>query len=46
MRIVITTTLNDNLFHAKLVPLLRSGDEIEVVVVSDDDEWDDAVGAA
>ena len=35
MRIVITTTLNDNLFHAKLVPLLHSGDDIEIVVVSD-----------
>jgi glycosyltransferase involved in cell wall biosynthesis len=34
-RIVITTTLNNNLFHAKLVPLLRSRDDVEVVVVSD-----------
>lgn len=35
LRIVITTTLNDNLFHAKLVPLLRSRPDLEVVVVSD-----------
>ena len=35
MRIVITTTLNDNLFYAKLVPLLRSRPDIELVVVSD-----------
>jgi glycosyltransferase involved in cell wall biosynthesis len=35
MRIVITTTLNDNLFHAKLVPLVRSREDLEVVVVSD-----------
>lgn len=34
-RIVITTTLNNNLFHAKLVPLLRSAEDVEVVVVSD-----------
>ncbi|GAA0856509.1 glycosyltransferase family 4 protein [Aliiglaciecola litoralis] len=35
MRIVITTTLNNNLFHAKLTPLLRSREDIELVVVSD-----------
>ncbi|MBU1708308.1 glycosyltransferase [bacterium] len=35
LRIVITTTLNNNLFHAKLVPLLRSRPDLEVVVVSD-----------
>lgn len=35
MRIVITTTLNDNLFRAKLEPLLRSRDDLEVVVVTD-----------
>lgn len=35
MRIVITTTLNDNLFHAKLVPLVRSREDLEIVVVSD-----------
>lgn len=35
MRIVITTTLNDNLFHAKLVPLLRSRPDVELVVVTD-----------
>lgn len=35
MRVVITTTLNDNLFHAKLVPLVRSRPDLEVVVVSD-----------
>jgi glycosyltransferase involved in cell wall biosynthesis len=35
LRIVITTTLNDNLFHAKLVPLVRSRPDIELVVVSD-----------
>ncbi|RPH95522.1 glycosyltransferase [candidate division KSB1 bacterium] len=34
-RIVITTTLNDNLFHAKLVPLLRARPDVEIVVVSD-----------
>lgn len=37
MRIVITTTLNDNLFHAKLVPLLRSRPDVELVVVTDRD---------
>lgn len=35
LRIVITTTLNDNLFHAKLLPLVRSRPDIEVVVVTD-----------
>ncbi|MBI5059396.1 glycosyltransferase family 4 protein [candidate division KSB1 bacterium] len=35
MRIVITTTLNDNLFHAKLIPLLRGRPEVELVVVTD-----------
>lgn len=35
MRIVITTTLNDNLFHAKLVPLVSSREDLEIVVVSD-----------
>ncbi|HEY3296531.1 MAG TPA: glycosyltransferase [bacterium] len=35
MRIVITTTLNDNLFYAKLVPLLRSRPDIELIVVTD-----------
>ena len=35
LRIVITTTLNNNLFHAKLVPLLRSRPDLEVVVVTD-----------
>ncbi|RQV99238.1 hypothetical protein EH220_02035, partial [bacterium] len=35
MRVVITTTLNDNLFHAKLVPLVQSREDLEVVVVSD-----------
>jgi glycosyltransferase involved in cell wall biosynthesis len=35
MRIVITTTLNNNLFHAKLVPLVRSRPDVELVVVSD-----------
>jgi glycosyltransferase involved in cell wall biosynthesis len=35
LRIVITTTLNDNLFHAKIVPLVRSRPDIELVVVSD-----------
>jgi len=34
-RIVITTTLNDNLFHAKLVPLVRSRPDVELVVVTD-----------
>jgi len=35
LRIVITTTLNNNLFHAKLLPLLRSREDLEIVVVSD-----------
>jgi len=35
MRIVITTTLNDNLFYAKLVPLLRSRPDVELIVVTD-----------
>ena len=35
MRIVITTTLNNNLFHAKLAPLERSRPDLEIVVVSD-----------
>ncbi|GAC13694.1 glycosyltransferase [Aliiglaciecola lipolytica] len=35
MRIVITTTLNNNLFHAKLTPLMQSCPDIELVVVSD-----------
>jgi len=35
MRIVITTTLNNNLFHAKLVPLIRSRPDVEIVVVTD-----------
>ncbi len=35
MRIVITTTLNNNLFHAKLLPLMRSREDLEVVIVSD-----------
>jgi glycosyltransferase involved in cell wall biosynthesis len=35
MRIVITTTLNDNLFRAKLAPLARAGDDVEIVVVTD-----------
>jgi glycosyltransferase involved in cell wall biosynthesis len=35
LRIVITTTLNDNLFRAKLPPLLKSRDDLEVVVVTD-----------
>lgn len=34
-RIVITTTLNNNLFHAKLVPLVRAREDIELVVVTD-----------
>jgi glycosyltransferase involved in cell wall biosynthesis len=35
MRMVITTTLNNNLFHAKLAPLARSRPDLEIVVVSD-----------
>jgi glycosyltransferase involved in cell wall biosynthesis len=35
MRIVITTTLNNNLFHAKLAPLSLSRSDLEIVVVSD-----------
>lgn len=35
MRIVITTTLNNNLFHAKLIPLLKSRPDIELIVVCD-----------
>lgn len=35
MRIVITTTLNNNLFHAKLAPLARSRPDLEIIVVSD-----------
>lgn len=35
MRIVITTTLNNNLFHAKMTPLLRARPDLEVVVVTD-----------
>lgn len=35
MRIIIITTLNDNLFHAKLMPLLLSRDDLEIVVVTD-----------
>lgn len=35
MRIVITTTLNNNLFHAKLMPLLQSRPDIELIVVCD-----------
>ena len=34
-RIVITTTLNDNLFRAKLVPLVRARPDVELVVVTD-----------
>lgn len=34
-RIVVTTTLNGNLFRAKLIPLLRVRDDFEVVVVTD-----------
>lgn len=35
MRIVVTTTLNNNLFHAKLVPLLNSRADLKIIVVSD-----------
>ncbi|MBU0507624.1 glycosyltransferase family 4 protein [bacterium] len=35
MRVVITTTLNANLFRAKLVPLIRARPDVEVVVVTD-----------
>ena len=35
MRIVITTTLNNNLFRAKLTPLLRAKPGLEVVVITD-----------
>ncbi len=35
MRIVITTTLNNNLLRAKLVPLLRARTDLDVVVVTD-----------
>ena len=35
MRIVITTTLNNNLFRAKLEPLLRARPGLEVMVVTD-----------
>jgi glycosyltransferase involved in cell wall biosynthesis len=35
LRIVITTTLNDNLFRAKLLPLVRSRSDVELVVVTD-----------
>lgn len=35
MRIVITTTLNDNLLYAKLLPLLRSREDVELIVVTD-----------
>jgi glycosyltransferase involved in cell wall biosynthesis len=34
-RIVITTTLNDNLFRAKLVPLVRARPDVELVIVTD-----------
>lgn len=34
-RIVVTTTLNDNLLHAKLVPLLRAREDVEIVIVTD-----------
>ena len=33
-RIVITTTLNDNLFRAKLVPLVRARPDVELVIVT------------
>ena len=35
MRIVITTTLNNNLFRAKLEPLLRARSGLEVLVITD-----------
>lgn len=35
MRVVITTTLNNNLFHAKLTPLVRARPDLEVLVVTD-----------
>lgn len=35
LRIVATTTLNNNLFLSSLVPLMRSRPDIEVVVVTD-----------
>ncbi len=35
LRIVITTPLNDNLYHAKLIPLLRAREDVEIVVVTD-----------
>ena len=34
-RIVVTTTLNGNLFRAKLIPLLRAREDMDVVVVTD-----------
>ena len=35
MRVVITTTLNNNLFHAKLTPLVRARPDLEVLVITD-----------
>lgn len=35
MRIVVTSTLNNNLFHAKLIPLVRAGMGNQLVVVTD-----------
>lgn len=32
---MVTTTLNGNLFRAKLIPLLRAREDVEVVVVTD-----------
>jgi len=37
VRIVITTTLNNNLLRAKLIPLLRARPDLEVIVVTDRD---------
>lgn len=37
IRIVVTTTLNDNLLYAKLVPLARSRTDLEIVLVTDRD---------